>query len=118
MTEHIPEFLVGATNVYRTRGYIVKQCVAFSYDEVYGTYLMSRDTYYRCTPKRDREFEAAFADRKNVNGKHIPTAMYARAYCHIFLWIVVFFSRFLWRGLFFDTGKRIFSAITIYILGV
>ncbi len=64
MTEHISEFLVGATNVYRTRGYIVKQCVAFSYDEVYGTYLMSRDTYYRCTPKRDREFEAAFANRE------------------------------------------------------
>ena len=69
MTEHIPEFLVGATNVYRTRGYIVKQCVA-----------LSRDTYYRCTPKRDREFEAAFADRKNVNGKRIPTAMYTREY--------------------------------------
>ena len=41
---------------------------------------MSRDTYYRCTPKRDREFEAAFADRKNVNGKRIPTAMYTREY--------------------------------------
>ena len=80
MTERIPEFLVGATNVYRTRGYIVKQCVAFSYDELYGTYLMSRDTYYRCTPKRDREFETAFADRKNVNGKRIPTAMYTREY--------------------------------------
>lgn len=80
MTERIPEFLVGATNVYRTREYIVKQCVAFSYDELYGTYLMSRDTYYRCTTKRDREFEAAFADRKNVNGKRIPTAMYARVY--------------------------------------
>ena len=37
MTERIPEFLIGATNVYRTREYIVKQCVAFSYDEVYGT---------------------------------------------------------------------------------
>lgn len=80
MTEKIPEFLVGATNVYRTREYIVKQCVALSYDELYGSYLFSRDTYYRCTPKRDRQFEDAFADRLNVNGKRIPTSMYARRY--------------------------------------
>lgn len=80
MTEKIPEFLVGATNVYRTRGYIVRQCIALSYDEVYGTYLLSRDTYYRCTPKRDREFESVFADRQNLNGKRIPAAMYAREY--------------------------------------
>lgn len=80
MTERIPDFLDGATNVYRTREYIVKQCVAFGYDELYGTYLISRDTYYRCTPKRDREFEAVFAERKRVNGKRIPTAMYTREY--------------------------------------
>lgn len=80
MKKKIPEFMVGATNVYRTRGYIVKQCVAFGYDEAYGTYLMSRDTYYRCTAERDREFETAFADRININGKRIRTSMHMRTY--------------------------------------
>lgn len=77
--ERIPEFLVEATNVYRTRKYIVKQSVTLRVDE-YGSYLFSRDTYYRCTPKRDREYEAAFADRVRINGKRLHTSMYVRTY--------------------------------------
>lgn len=77
--ERIPEFLVEATNVYRTRKYIVKQSVTLRVDE-YGSYLFSRDTYYRCTPKRDREYEAAFADRARINGKRLHTSMYVRTY--------------------------------------
>ena len=47
----IPEFLQGdATNVYRTREYIVKQSVTLHFDERYGAVLYSNDTYYRCTP--------------------------------------------------------------------
>ena len=53
--ESVPEFLVDATNVYRTREYIVRQQITL-HDGVLGSYLLSRDTYYSCTPQRDREF--------------------------------------------------------------
>ena len=77
----ITEFLQGdATNVYRTREYIVKQSVTLHFDERYGAVLYSNDTYYRCTPLRDREYEAVFATRAHINGKRIQTAMYARRY--------------------------------------
>ena len=79
MMPNIPDYLKDATNVYRTRDHIVKQCVTLRTDE-YGCYLFSHDTYYRCTPKRDREYEAAFSYRVNVNGQRIHTYMYARKY--------------------------------------
>ena len=75
----VPDFLVNATNVYRTRGYIVRQEIVLRDDEL-GTYLFSRDTYFLCTSKRDREFEDLFADRAELNGKRIRTAMYVRTY--------------------------------------
>lgn len=77
--ESVPEFLIDATNVYRTREYIVRQQITL-HDGPFGSYLMSRDTYYRCNAQRDREFEKAFSDRINVNGKRIPTAMHMREY--------------------------------------
>lgn len=75
----VPDFLVNATNVYRTRGYIVRQEIVLQDDEL-GTYLFSRDTYSRCTHKHDREFEDVFADRIDLNGSRIKTAMYLRRY--------------------------------------
>ena len=56
----IAEFLRGASNVYRTRDYIVRQVIELHSDGE-GGYLVSRDTYFRCTPRRDREYEEAFA---------------------------------------------------------
>ena len=38
-------------------------------DEEQGTHLFSRDTYFLCTPKRDREYEEVFADRHELNGR-------------------------------------------------
>lgn len=76
----MPEFLAGATNVYRMGEYIVKQQIMYRSDEVLGTYLFSRDTYYRCTPKRDREYEEIFADRIFINGKRISAMVYVRKY--------------------------------------
>ena len=80
MERSIPEFVRGATNVYRTDCYIVKQQVKLLYDKQYGGYLLSRDTYYACTPRRDAEYEEIFSDRRNVNGKRMRTAMYSRTY--------------------------------------
>lgn len=80
MKGHVPEFLKEATNVYRTRDYIVRQRIVMRCDEEYGNCLYSYDTYYRCTPQRDREYETAFAERIRMNGRRIHTAMYAREY--------------------------------------
>ena len=35
---------------------------------------------YRRTKKRDREYERIFWERKQINGKRIPSTMYARTY--------------------------------------
>lgn len=74
-----PEFTDGATNVYRTNEFIVKQCVVLRNDDS-GTYLFSHDTYYCRTAKRDREYEAVFSYRQDKNGARIPTKMYSRKY--------------------------------------
>lgn len=76
----IPEFLDGATNVYRTKEYIVKQIISIRYDAEENNAVISRDTYYRRTEKRDAEYEIAFCMRKHIDGKRLPTTMYARTY--------------------------------------
>lgn len=78
--EKIPEFLVNATNVYRTQEYIVKQQIMYKNDSVLGTYLFSLDTYYRCTLTRDLEYEERFSDRIEVDGKRISAKVYVRKY--------------------------------------
>lgn len=80
MKGYEPEFLKDATNVYQTRDYIVRQRIVMRCDEEYGNYLYSYDTYYRCTPQRNKEYEKAFADHVNMCGKRIHTSMYAREY--------------------------------------
>ena len=76
----IPDFLSDATNVYRTDEYIVKQQIVYKTDETLGTFLFSRDTYYRCTAKRRGEYEAVFADRINKDGTRIHATVYVRKY--------------------------------------
>ena len=74
------EFLENATNVYRTKLYIVKQCIGIQYNVAENNVVFSHDTYYRRTKSRDKEYELAFKDRKNVDGKRLPTTMYARTF--------------------------------------
>lgn len=76
----MPDFLSGATNVYRTDEYIVKQQILYNTDETLGTYLFSCDTYYRITAKRIGEYEEAFADRINMDGTRIHAMVYVRKY--------------------------------------
>lgn len=57
----LPEFMADATNVYRTRYYIVRQKIELRDDPEFGRYLFSADTYYLCTPKRDREVGRLYA---------------------------------------------------------
>ena len=76
----VPDFMVDAMNVYRTRDYIVKQVVGVKLSEVENNVVLSHDTFYRRTKKRDREYEKIFYERKNIDGKRIPGTMYARTY--------------------------------------
>ncbi len=77
---NIPEFAKGATNVYRTKHYIVKQAMCFRADMKLGESLLSMDTYYKRTPKRDEAYKIWFADRRRLNGKRLPASMYTREY--------------------------------------
>lgn len=76
----VPDFLERATNVYRTKFFIVRQQIMYRRDSLLGAYLCSRDTFYCRTPERDRQFEAAFPRREEKDGKRIPTLMYIRTY--------------------------------------
>lgn len=77
---YVPDFMVDALNVYRTRDYIVKQVIGIKYSDVENIAVISNDTFYRRTKKRDREYERIFWERKQINGKRIPSTMYARTY--------------------------------------
>lgn len=76
----IPDFIKGATNVYRTREFIVRQVLGIQYDCEQGNVVFSRDTFYRRTPERDKEYEILFCRRKRIDGKRLPSMMYARTY--------------------------------------
>lgn len=76
----VPEFSKYATNVYRTKFYIVRQCMGIKYSEEEDNVLFSHDTYYRRTKTRDREYEEYYRDRKKMNGKRLPSMMYSRQY--------------------------------------
>ena len=80
MKNRVPDYLKGATNVYRTKQYIVKQILGIQYSQEENNVVFSRDTYYRRTPERDREYEILFCLRRNVDGKRLPSTMYARIY--------------------------------------
>ena len=66
---YVPDFVVDAMNVYRTRDFIVKQVIGIKYSDVENIAVISNDTFYRRTKKRDREYERIFWERKHINGK-------------------------------------------------
>ena len=74
------DFLYDANNVYRTRDYIVKQVIGVRLSDEFNNVVFSFDTYYHRTKKRDKIYEKAFAARKNIDGRRLPTTMYARTY--------------------------------------
>lgn len=80
MNQCLPEFAVGATNVYRTKYFIVKQSVSVNRDEFEGNSVISHDTYYMRTMKRNSEDEQLFGARRHLNGKRLPTTVYTRRY--------------------------------------
>ena len=58
-----PDFIKGATNVYRTKKYIVKQRIDIEVDMEDDNVLISYDTYYVRTQKRDKEYEYGMSEK-------------------------------------------------------
>ena len=75
-----PYFCQDASNVYRTKDFIVKQRVVVRESDTQENHLASFDTYYARTRERDAIYEAWFSDRFNIDGKRIKSAMYTRTY--------------------------------------
>ena len=69
-----------ASNVYRTKHYIVEQVLGINDNEVECAQLCSHDTFYRRTRKRDAEYEEMFRSRKRIDGKRLPSTMSSRKY--------------------------------------
>lgn len=80
MTTCKQNFAKGATNVYRTENYIVKQVFGIQLDNKFGNVTMSYDTYYLRTPELDAIYEFMFSGRKKIDGKRLHTSMYVRTY--------------------------------------
>lgn len=69
-----------ASNVYRTKEYIVKQVLSVQFDKCENCIIISRDTYYLRNKERDLKYEFQFCNRKNVDGKRLPSNSYVRTY--------------------------------------
>lgn len=81
MSQRIPDFIVECPdNIYRTKNYIVTQDLQYKDNIVFDNVLLSHDTYYKRTKKRDSEYEILFVDKEHINGKRIPSTSYTRKY--------------------------------------
>ena len=75
-----PDFMVNATNVYRTQHFIVRQRIGVLYSISDHNVLYSRDTYYARTPERNAAYESLFSGKSEIDGKRIAVAVYLREY--------------------------------------
>lgn len=76
----VPNFMMNANNVYRTKNYIVKQDISLERDCSGNSILFSTDTYYLRTKKIDKEFENLFKNRDFIDGKRVHSTSYLRKY--------------------------------------
>ena len=72
--------LADATNVYRTKHFIIKQIVVIDCNEKIDSAIFSQDTFIKRNKSRDKEYEKMYGERMNINGKRMPTNMCARRY--------------------------------------
>lgn len=79
--KRIPDFIVACPdNVYRTKNYIVTQDLQYKDNVIFDNVLLSHDTYYKRTKKRDSEYITLFSDKERIDGKRIPSTSYTRKY--------------------------------------
>ena len=60
--------------------YIVKQVLSLEIPTIEDNGIKSYDTFYQRTPIRDKQYNLIFRDRKSIDGKRLPSTMYARKY--------------------------------------
>ena len=76
----IKEIFENATNVYRTRKYIVKQIISYEVHNEFNNILYSQDTFYKRTYLRDKYYESKYKNKIDINGKRLKTACSSRKY--------------------------------------
>ncbi len=79
-TTNLPNFMVDATNVYRTKNYIVKQDLYMDTNIDGQDILFSNDTFYIRNKQIDKLYNMLFSDRKNIDGKRIHSTSHQRKY--------------------------------------
>ena len=63
----IPDFMVTCPdNIYRTKNFIVAQDLQYKEHDVFDNVLLSHDTYYKRTKKRDEEYMFMFEDKDHI----------------------------------------------------
>ena len=72
--------LKDANNAYRTREFIITQEITFVKHDYHGSYLDSRDVYYKRTKERDAIYENVFQRRLRIDGERIPTKKHTNEY--------------------------------------
>lgn len=76
----IKEIFENATNVYRTKKYIVKQIISYKTHNELHNVLFSQDTFYKRTYLRDKYYESKYKNKIDINGKRLKTACSTRKY--------------------------------------
>lgn len=81
MDKRIPDFMLTIPdNIYRTKKHIVIQHIEFKKSPQYDNALISHDTYFKRTRKRDLEYKSLCENKDNLDGKRIPSTAYTRKY--------------------------------------
>lgn len=80
MKNLIPDFVINADNVYRTKNYIVRQVIVLDNTTVEDNSITSYDTFFKRTKLRDHQYELLHADKVNINGKRLPSTMCSKKY--------------------------------------
>ena len=71
---------IEATNVYRTKNYIVRQLIAIKKNGVLENYILSQDIFYLRTPERDNLYNSMFWRKDNIDGKRMVATVSVRKY--------------------------------------
>lgn len=75
------DFLNNATNLYRTKDFIVRQSLSITESNVVMPMILSEDTYFKRTKERDEQYEFLLISRKDlIDGKRIKASAYIRFY--------------------------------------
>ena len=74
------EMFENATNVYRTKYYIVKQVIIYNSDNEFHNIMYSQDTFYKRTFLRDKYYESRYKNKIDIDGIRLKTACSSRKY--------------------------------------